>query len=161
MTVKRGLPFFRLIVAAPCKISRKSGSLSVEVVAMKRKIKNEEGSATIEFLGMVPLVFSVMMIAWQFIAGFHGLMIAESAASEAAKVYSVTADVGEATNAAQNIVDAGGSYISFAGAPISGSNNFTASVSVNIDFVFLPASMFAGGKPTFSYTADTSGKVIK
>lgn len=128
---------------------------------MKRKIKNEEGSATIEFLGMVPLVFSVMMIAWQFIAGFHGLMIAESAASEAAKVYSVTADVGEATNAAQNIVDAGGSYISFAGAPISGSNNFTASVSVNIDFVFLPASMFAGGKPTFSYTADTSGKVIK
>lgn len=126
-----------------------------------KKMMNEEGSATIEFLGVVPLVFTVMMVAWQFIAGFHGLLIAESAASEAAKVYSVTADAGEATAAAQNIVDAGGSYISFAGAPISGTNEFTAAVNVQIDFVFLPARMFSGGKPSFSYSADTSGKVIK
>lgn len=122
---------------------------------------DEKGSATIEFIGVVPLIFLVMMIAWQFIAGFHGLMIAESAANEAAKVYSVTADAEEASSAAQKIVDAGGSYISFGGAPISGSRDFTASVEVNIDFVFLPASIFSGGKPNFSYNADTSGKVIK
>lgn len=128
---------------------------------MKRKILNEEGSATIEFIGVVPMIFMAMMIAWQFVAGFHGLMIAESAASEAAKVYSVTADAGEATTAAQKIVNAGGSTISFASAPISGTNEFTAAVNVRIDFVFLPARLFSGGKPTFSYSADTSGKVIK
>lgn len=128
---------------------------------MKKVKLDEKGSATIEFLGMVPLIFMTMLIIWQFIAGFHGLMMAESAANEAAKVYSVTADAGEASSAAQKIVEAGGSYVSFSGAPISGTNNFTANVSINIDFVFLPAKFFPGGKPSFSYTADTSGKVIK
>lgn len=110
---------------------------------------------------MVPLIFMVMMVIWQFIAGAHGLIIAESAVNEAAKVYSVTAEAGEATAAAKKIVDAGGSYISFGGAPVSGTNEFNASVNVKIDFVFLPAKFFPGGQPTFSYTAESSGKVIK
>lgn len=122
---------------------------------------DERGSMTIEFLGMVPLVFLTIMIAWQLIAGAHAVMLAESAASEAAKVYAITAEASEAQSAAENIVSAGGSHVSFNGAPISGTDQFSAAVTVNIDFVFLPSSFFPEGKPTFSYTADTSGKVIK
>lgn len=128
---------------------------------MKKVKLDEKGSATIEFLGMVPIIFLTLMIVWQFIAGIHGLMVAESAANEAAKVYSVTADAGDASAAAEKIVNSSGSYISYGGTPISGTNQFTASVNISIDFVFLPAEFFPGGKPTFSYTADTSGKVIK
>lgn len=110
---------------------------------------------------MMPLIFLTLMIVWQFVAGIHGLMIAESAANEAAKVYSVTANASEAAQAAEKIVSSSGSYIGYRGTPISGTNQFTASVNISIDFVFLPAKFFPGGKPTFSYTADTSGKVIK
>ncbi|TFD99387.1 MULTISPECIES: TadE family protein [Jeotgalibacillus] len=131
---------------------------------MKNWIKerlDERGSMTIEFLGMIPLVFIVIMIAWQFIAGAHAVILAESAANEAAKVYSVTAEASEASAAAEQIVSAGGQHVGFAGAPISGTDQFSAAVSVDIALVFLPAKLFPNGKPTFTYTADTSGKVIK
>ncbi|AJD89498.1 hypothetical protein JMA_01810 [Jeotgalibacillus malaysiensis] len=122
---------------------------------------DERGSMTIEFIGMVPLVFLTVMIAWQFIAGAHAVILAESAANEAAKVYSVTAEASEASSAAEQIVNAAGDHVQFTGAPISGTDQFQAAVSVDIAFVFLPDKFFPNGKPSFSYTADTSGKVIK
>ena len=71
----------------------------------KRAVSEEEGSATLEFLGMVPLVFMVMMIAWQFVVGVHGVIVAQSAVNEAAKVYSITGEWTEARAAAQSTVN--------------------------------------------------------
>ncbi|WP_167578720.1 TadE family protein [Jeotgalibacillus proteolyticus] len=127
----------------------------------KKHVLDERGSATIEFIGIVPLVFFVLLFVWQLIAGAHGLILAHSAVNEAAKVYSVTAEAGEASQAAESIIQAGGSHVSFGGAPISGTDQFTASVTIRIDMVFLPSAFFPGGKPTVSYTADTTGKVIR
>ena len=65
------------------RLDRKGGKHLNERV--KERL-DERGSSTIEFLGMIPLVFLVIMIAWQFIAGAHAVILAESAANEAAKV---------------------------------------------------------------------------
>ncbi|NQD66198.1 pilus assembly protein [Bacillus haikouensis] len=132
---------------------------------MKRimeKLKSEKGSSTIEFLGILPLVLVVVMIAWQLIVSVQAVVVAQSAANEAAKVYSITENSSEASQAAQNIVAAGGSYLTFNGASGMSQKDFTANISVSIDLVFLPEEIMPGNTtPTISYTSKATGKVIK
>lgn len=129
---------------------------------LKQFSRDEEGSATLEFLGMVPLVFLVVMIAWQFVVGVHGVIVAQSAVNEAAKVYSITGDWGEARAAAQSTVH----HISYlkmksANAAMTGDSQFNATVSVDIDLIFLPDKLFPGGAPSIPFTSEASGKVIE
>ncbi len=129
---------------------------------MFKKVKEEEGSATVEFLGILPFILIIVMIAWQMIVGIQAVVVAQSAANEAAKVYSMTEDSVEATQAAQKIVEAGGSYLSFNGASGMGSKDFTTKINVKIDLVFLPNKLFSGNKaPSIPYSTEASGKVIK
>jgi hypothetical protein len=129
---------------------------------IKEKLKSEEGSSTIEFLGILPFILLVVMIAWQLIVSVQAVVVAQSAANEAAKVYSITEDSIEATEAAERIVNAGGSYLSFSGATGMGNKDFTTSVNVEIDLVFLPKKIFPGkSTPSISFTSTASGKVIK
>ncbi len=51
----------------------------------KKVIRNERGVATIEFLAMLPLVFFIMMVFFQFLVAGYAIIIAQSAANEAAK----------------------------------------------------------------------------
>jgi hypothetical protein len=133
-----------------------------EMLNIIKKVKNEEGSSTIEFLGILPLVFIVLMIMWQLIVSVQAVIVAQSAANEAAKVYSVTENSSEAEAAASKIVSAGGSYLTFQGASGMNSKDFTATVNVNIDFVFLPEKLFANNQtPSYSFSSTASGKVIK
>lgn len=111
----------------------------------KRLKKNQKGVATIEFLGMVPFVFLLLVILWQFFAAGYAVMTAQSAANEAAKVYSTSADEGKAMQSAREIVQATGSSISYdtGTSHVSATSNrgtFKASVGVNLDLVFLPKS---------------------
>jgi hypothetical protein len=131
------------------------------MLTVKEKVANEEGSSTIEFLGILPLVFIVLMIMWQLIVSVQGVMIAQSAANEAAKVYSMTANSSEAEAAASNVVSSGGSYLTFQGASGMSSKDFTTKVNVKIDFVFLPDQLFPNGTPSYSFSSTASGKVIK
>jgi Flp pilus assembly protein TadG len=126
------------------------------------KLKNEKGSSTIEFLGILPLILLVVMIAWQLIVSVQAVVVAQSAVNEAAKVYSITENSSEASQAARNIVDAGGSYLTFNGASGMTQKDFTANVSVSIDLVFLPKKIMPGNAtPSISYTSKATGKVIK
>jgi Flp pilus assembly protein TadG len=126
------------------------------------KLKNEKGSSTIEFLGILPLILLVVMIAWQLIVSVQAVVVAQSAVNEAAKVYSITENSSEASQAARNIVDAGGSYLTFNGASGMTQKDFTANVSVSIDLVFLPEKIMPGNAtPSISYTSKATGKVIK
>lgn len=68
---------------------------------LNEKLKSEEGSSTIEFLGILPFILLVVMIAWQLIISVQAVVVAQSAANEAAKVYSITEDSFEATEAAK------------------------------------------------------------
>ena len=128
----------------------------------KRAVSEEEGSATLEFLGMVPLVFMVMMIAWQFVVGVHGVIVAQSAVNEAAKVYSITGEWTEARAAAQSTVNPI-SYLQLKSADtaMTGDSQFNAKVSVDINLVFLPDMLFPNGKPSIPSTSEASGKVIE
>ncbi|PFG03894.1 TadE/TadG family type IV pilus assembly protein [Bacillus sp. es.034] len=129
---------------------------------LKEKLKSEEGSSTIEFLGILPFILLVVMIAWQLIVSVQAVVVAQSAANEAAKVYSITEDSVEATEAAKRIVNAGGSYLTFSGASGMANKDFTTSVEVEIDLVFLPKKIFPGRTtPSISFTSTASGKVIK
>ncbi len=107
---------------------------------LKKIVSNEKGSVTVEFIAILPFVFLIMLICWQFLVGVYGVIISQSAANEAAKVYAITGNSGEAMQAAKNVVDAAGGYISFKGADISGGVDgyFTAKVGVQMELGFLP-----------------------
>lgn len=54
---------------------------------LKKIVSNEKGSVTVEFIAILPFVFLIMLICWQFLVGVYGVIISQSAANEAAKVY--------------------------------------------------------------------------
>ncbi len=118
-----------------------------EMKRKKRYLSNEKGSVTIEFIGILPLVFLIMLICWQFLIGAYAVITAQAAANEAAKVFAITQNESEALAAAQNIVEAAGGGIGYASGSVSFNDSgfgffnggyFTAQVDVSIDLVFLP-----------------------
>lgn len=103
-----------------------------------RIVTNEKGSMTVEFIGVLPLIFLIMLICWQFLVGVYGVITAQAAANEAAKVYAITRDSGEALDAARTIVNAAGGGIGYVSGSIDSGNYFTARVSVAVDLIFIP-----------------------
>lgn len=53
---------------------------------IKKCLKKEEGSATIEFLGIIPLAILFLVILIEFVAAIHAVAVVESAANEYANV---------------------------------------------------------------------------
>ncbi|OCA80721.1 TadE family protein [Bacillus sp. FJAT-27986] len=129
----------------------------------KALIQRENGSATLEFLGMVPLVFMLMLIIWQFVVGVHGVIVTQSAVNEAAKVYSITGEWDQARAAAEKTVQTGAKYLTFNSAQtsVTSSDIFTAKVSVNIELIFFPDKLFPNGAPSLAFSSEASGKVIE
>lgn len=123
-----------------------SGSFEAKVkgdersMRLKKIVSNEKGSVTVEFIAILPFVFLIMLICWQFLVGVYGVIISQSAANEAAKVYAITGNSGEAMQAAKNVVDAAGGSITFNSGDITGEGNgyFTAKVGVQMELEFLP-----------------------
>jgi hypothetical protein len=104
-------------------------------------LNNEKGSATVEFIGILPFVFLILLILWQFLTGVYAVIIAQSAANEAAKVYAVTRNLDEAMSAAQHIVSSAGGGISYDSGDSHISDNgsyFTARIGVDLDLFFIP-----------------------
>lgn len=126
---------------------------------IKRKLKEEEGSATLEFLGIMPFMLLVVVIMWQMIVTVHGVVLIQSAANEAGKVYAITKDKSEASAAAQDIVSNASGYLTFQSAPITGDRNYTAQVKANIRFVFLPKKYF--GNASYHFTSTAKGRVVE
>ncbi|VEF49208.1 Uncharacterised protein [Bacillus freudenreichii] len=125
----------------------------------RKKLKDEQGSVTIEFLGIMPFMLLVAVIMWQLVVTVHGAVLIQSAANEAGKIYSITKDKSEASAAAQNIISTGSGYLTFQSAPITGDKNYTAKVNAQIRFVFLPKKYF--GSPSYSFSSTAKGRVIE
>ncbi|WP_139343333.1 TadE/TadG family type IV pilus assembly protein [Virgibacillus siamensis] len=129
----------------------------------RKKAKSEDGSATIEFLGIVPLALMLLMIIVQFVVGVNAVLVTQSAANEYATVYSVTENPAEAATAAREILSSTGNYLQ--ASSISGSNlgskEFSASVSVNIHLIFLPEEILGYSLPSVPYTTEAYGRVIE
>jgi Flp pilus assembly protein TadG len=128
---------------------------------LKQLRKNEDGSMTIEFLGIVPIALILLMIILQFIVGINGVLVTQSAANEYASVYSVTKNTTEAQAAANEILNATGNYLSANGMSANGEKNFTAEVNANIKLIFLPRQISGYSIPQIPYTATASGRVIE
>ncbi|SEP97976.1 TadE family protein [Piscibacillus halophilus] len=127
-----------------------------------KKLKSEEGSATIEFIGIVPLAIILLAIMIQFIVSVNGVIVAQSAANEYAKVYSVTENHDQATSAAQEVLNSTGSYLS---GSISGPNQinkeFSTTVNAQIKLIFLPDEILGHGVPTINFSTKANSRVIE
>lgn len=128
---------------------------------LKKLRNNEDGSMTIEFLGIVPIALILLMVILQFIVGINGVLVTQSAANEYASVYSVTKNTSEAQTAANEILNATGNYLSASSMSTNGEKNFTAEVNANIKLIFLPRQISGYSIPQIPYTATASGRVIE
>src|SRR5690606_20126451 len=125
---------------------------------IKKCLKKEEGSATIEFLGIIPLAILFLVILIEFVAAIHAVAVVESAANEYANVYAMTKDASEANEAANNILNSAGDHIQPGAISVTSGKEFTATVNATIDLMFL-SNYFPNLKVPYSATA--YGRVIE
>lgn len=129
------------------------------VMGFRKVVKNERGVATIEFLAMLPLVFFIMMVFFQFLVAGYAIIIAQSAANEAAKTYSVTSSIDEAKKAAEKVVETAGDNLEFKKVETDGGNNFEMTVFVDMNLIFVPEK-YAGKLPKITFSKSISGRVM-
>lgn len=130
---------------------------------MKKLLKNERGSAIIEFISMVPLVLLLMMILWQFLVAGYAVIITQSAANEAAKTYSVTKDRMEANAAAEKIVQNAKATLKLNGnvnIVDLNSRDFKATVTVDLSLKFLPKKIL-GILPPLTFDKSINGRTVE
>ncbi|WNC15543.1 pilus assembly protein [Brevibacillus brevis] len=123
---------------------------------IKQALSNEKGAITIEFLGILPLVFIIMLICWQFLIGVYGVIAGQSAANEAAKVYAITQSESSALAAAEKVLNGAGGGIRYSSGEsyveTTGDGYFKVKVGVDLDIIFLPDIL--------THNMDESDKVI-
>lgn len=128
----------------------------------KKRIKNENGSASIEFLGMVPLLLLLFVMLWQFLVVGYALIVTHSAVNEGAKVYAVTNDPDKAADKAAEVMSkVGGSVRQKQPLYVSGTlPDFTATLNTEVELVFLPADM-RRGLPAIPIKQEATSRVIQ
>lgn len=106
----------------------------------KKLIKNEQGAISLEFIGILPFLFLFMLLLWQAVASGIGIVSAQSAVNEAAKVYAASHDRSEARQKAKEIIGTGDimTYNSLSITTPDGRGNFKAVINVDLDLVFIP-----------------------
>ncbi|MGZ0050937.1 TadE/TadG family type IV pilus assembly protein [Brevibacillus gelatini] len=109
---------------------------------LARALSDEKGSVTIEFLGILPLLFLIMLVCWQFLIGVYGVIAAQSAANEAAKVYAITGSESSALAAAEKVLAGAGGGIGFnrgeSYIESQGDGYFKVMIGANLEIAFLP-----------------------
>lgn len=128
----------------------------------KKMLREERGSMTLEFLMVFPYYLFFFLILWQVVVSGITFMKAQSAVNEAAKVYSITADIDEARDKAKEII--GSSDIitiqKFYIDPPKPTDDFQAIIEFNHSLVFIPTDWRKHfGSKDFSFNAHS--KVIK
>lgn len=129
---------------------------------IRKKLGNEQGSATIEFLAMVPLVLLIMMIFWQFLVAGYAVIISQSALNEAAKTYATSSgNLSQASNTARDFISEAGGNLDFVRVEESSrsGNNFRLTLHVNLDLIFIP-ERYVGRLPKISFEKSVSGRVM-
>lgn len=58
----------------------------------RKLLKEERGSLSIEFLGILPLYFFLFLLLWQVVASGYAVISLKAAASDGAQVYAVSGD---------------------------------------------------------------------
>lgn len=140
----------------------------MKATRFSRQLSNEKGSVTIEFIGILPLIFLFMLICWQFLIGVYGNIVAQSAANEAAKVFAITGNQDSALNAAKKVLSGAGGGIGFNGGDSyienQGNGYFKVTVGANLEIVFLPDILTDNMEPEdkfISFQRDITSRVVR
>ncbi|RKD24485.1 hypothetical protein BEP19_08860 [Ammoniphilus oxalaticus] len=132
------------------------------MLKLKQRLKDEKGSATLEFLGMVPYVFLMMLVLWQFLVCAFAAITVQSAANEAAKVFSTTSSELKAKEASGKIVNnlknVAWQYHTIA--PNSDGRHFEAKVQIQLKLAFLPSELLGMTIPTVPINYAVVGRKI-
>ena len=126
----------------------------------RRWLDNEKGSATLEFLMVLPYYFLFFLLLWQAVASGLTFMKAQSAVNQAAKIYSVTNDENQAASAAREAIGAS-EMMTYQNLSISNNydNTFNAKIELRHGFVFIPKEW--RNRASVTLTQSVSGRVIK
>ncbi|XXM72018.1 TadE/TadG family type IV pilus assembly protein [Lysinibacillus sphaericus] len=127
---------------------------------LKRLLKNNKGSISLEFIGVLPFFFLFMLLVFQgFVLGY-ALITSQSAVNEAAKVYAEGDTLTESKEAAQKIVG-NSSYLTLNSLTIPSQDSdgdFEVRANVSIDLMFIPDKWKSISSITFNQSA--SSRVI-
>ncbi|MBT2691245.1 pilus assembly protein [Bacillus sp. ISL-47] len=127
---------------------------------LKKKLQEEKGSMTLEFLTVMPYYFFFFLLLWQAVASGLTMMKAQSAVNEAAKYYAVTEEYSEAYSIASDAIGVS-DIMTFQGFDIhTGFNGeFEAVIQLRHGLVFVPKEW--RNKASINFTHKVNSRVIK
>lgn len=121
-------------------------------------LRNEKGAVSLEFLGTLPYYFLLFLLLWQVVASGYAIMTARSAASEAAKVYSLTGNRQEADSMARSILG-NAANLQYEGMSINDTgDNFQVRLESRHSLVLVPKQWRSSASIELDQTA--SGRLI-
>ena len=128
---------------------------------VRKLLKDERGSLSIEFLGILPLYFLLFLLLWQVVASGYAVISLKAVASDAAQVYAVSEDYYEKKEVVDHSL--GGSSLlknhSFVIQNVHGSAAlFEIKITARHPLVFLPDSM--ANLASISIDSKATGKVL-
>lgn len=124
-----------------------------------KTIRNERGSMSIEFLGILPFYFLFFLLLWQVVASGYAVLSLKSAANDGAQVYALTGSESDAREAVNESIG-NSSLLTNATVTVSpgGDGLFDFTISARHPLVFIPEKW----KSTMSVAIDSkaAGKVM-
>jgi hypothetical protein len=127
---------------------------------VRKILKNERGSLSIEFLGILPFYFLFFLLLWQIVASGYAVLNLKSIASDAAQVYAMSEDYAETKEVIDKSIE-GGELLknqSFVINRDAGTNLFVVNITASHPLVFLPNSWKE--KTLITINAKATGKVL-
>ncbi|WP_163102950.1 pilus assembly protein [Peribacillus alkalitolerans] len=126
---------------------------------MRKAFKNEEGSVSLEFLGILPFYFMFFLLLWQVVASGYAVLSAKTALNDAAKTFASTNDTVEAELIAKEAIGSS-SVISYEGLRVTpgADGRFTMTLESEHFLIFVPPQW--KDKTSVSLSMDAVGRVL-
>ena len=118
-----------------------------------KRLKNEKGSYSIEFLGILPFLLFIFILLWQAVASGYAVYTLKTAANEGAKVYALTESRSEAEQTVRDAIDST-TVLSYISMDLEQEYNgeFELTVNVQHPLIFVPDPW----KPQTTFTLNES-----
>lgn len=130
------------------------------MLQIRKRIQEEKGSATLEFLMVMPYYLFFFLILWQAVASGLTILQAQSAVNEAAKIYAITESEYEAREAAKDAIGFS-DIMTFEDfdIPVQSGKEFVAEVKLKHGLVFVPKEWRKVASVPLTHTA--TGRVLE
>ena len=131
------------------------------VITLKKfkSIRNERGSMSIEFIGILPFYFMFFLLLWQVVASGYAVLSLKSAANDGAQVYALTGDYREAVDAVkESIGDSSLLTNPLVTVSSGGPGLFDLKISAKHSLVFIPEKYKS--KMSVPINSEATGKVM-